>query len=521
MIRYALFAFAAMIVLAGCGGNSSSSSPTGSGLSYGPLSVVASGSVKTPVTMQGSYSTVTGVFGTSFSSIKVNLVPESQLNEDDLLQNTLIAFSRNMSPILYDYSNGNLYTVNADPPSLANSCNPCFSTTGELVASSESSGGQTNIYFTNIDGSGRTRVTSNASWSYNPSWSSTGKIAFDRNGDIYTINSNGTSEANLTNSADSESYPRYKPNSTKIGYIKYVLATSSYEFWEMNADGSSPAKVATLYDLSNVGFDYSPDGNTITYLRHYGTTYAIQVASLTTGNSYAYYTSTDQLSGPTFSPTGGRIAFIRLTATPTLETIPNTLNGSPTILSYLPWSTAWGLGSPKWGPAIRTRNMIGTGGSFSTTASGFLYSMKGAQFSSFLAFDAVTPSGVSIDVPPPSGINPSNHIATVTASDSITMLRYINGPQTPKVSVVTPGVTSTYAQGFVASFDGYTGKVAAVLPFNTSAANPKPIRLETSGQVVYKGAFTGLWDGAGKQLSSGPLSEVTFNATTGAVASKK
>jgi hypothetical protein len=145
--------------------------------------------------------------------------------------------------------------------------------------------------------------------------------------------------------------------------------------------------------------------------------------------------------------------------------------------------------------------------------------MTGDKFASFLAFDAVTRNTVDIDVPPPAGFNPSNHFATITAADNITMLRYVNGFIGARISVVDPGSSSTYVQGAVVSFNAATGKVSAVLPFNRSRSGEKPTRTVQGGKVTYRGEFLGVWDDKGKKSNS-PVTEVTMDANTGQVLSQ-
>src|SRR6185436_5390536 len=45
-----------------------------------------------------------------------------------------------------------------------------------------------------------------------------GKIAFARSGDIWTMNSDGTGQANLTNDAAVQSSPAWSPDGTRIAF---------------------------------------------------------------------------------------------------------------------------------------------------------------------------------------------------------------------------------------------------------------------------------------------------------------
>jgi len=135
--------------------------------------------------MQGSQSSVTGVFGANFLSAAVTLPPENQLNELALLDTTLLAYSETGRPALLDYGTGTSYTLNSAAPVYANTCSPTFSGNGSQVAAAEFDNKLSPDIFTyNIDGSGRAKVP-NTSHAVNPSWSPvSAKIAFSLYGNI-------------------------------------------------------------------------------------------------------------------------------------------------------------------------------------------------------------------------------------------------------------------------------------------------------------------------------------------------
>jgi hypothetical protein len=246
----------------------------------------------------------------------------------------------------------------------------------------------------------------------------------------------------------------------------------------------------------------------------------IDRCNLASGASQNIVSTTDELSDVTWSPEGSRVAYYRTNASGTSIESARLFDGSTSTI--LPATNRIGLVSLEWGPLVRKRAFIASSNSVlgSTSAAGFLYGMAGDKFASFLAFDAVTRNTVDIDVPPPAGSNSSNHVATITAADKITMLRYVNEFTGARITVVDPSSSSKYIQGAVVSFNAATGKVSSVLPFNRSRSGEKPSRTVRGDKVTYRGEFTGIWDEKGKKSSS-PATEVTLDANTGQVLSQQ
>lgn len=79
-----------------------------------------------------------------------------------------------------------------------------------------------------------------------PSWKPDGSLILfhsNRAGDydIWSIKPDGTGLTHITNTNDSDGYPVFKPDSTKIGFIR------GNEFWEMNPDGTSQTQITQVY----------------------------------------------------------------------------------------------------------------------------------------------------------------------------------------------------------------------------------------------------------------------------------
>ena len=86
-----------------------------------------------------------------------------------------------------------------------------------------------------------------------------GKIAFERAGDIWTMNPDGSGQVNLTNTSATEHDPNWSPDGSKI-----VFKDGTRGFFVMNADGSG---VTDLGSGPTPDFypAWSPDGTKIAF----------------------------------------------------------------------------------------------------------------------------------------------------------------------------------------------------------------------------------------------------------------
>ena len=84
------------------------------------------------------------------------------------------------------------------------------------------------LYTMDSDGDPQINLT-NGNGGTDPAWSSDGsKLAFVRGGDVYTMSADGSGEpSNITNSPENECSPTWSPDSTKIAYTR--ASTNTYE----------------------------------------------------------------------------------------------------------------------------------------------------------------------------------------------------------------------------------------------------------------------------------------------------
>ena len=132
-----------------------------------------------------------------------------------------------------------------------------------------------------------------------------GKIAFERSGDIWTMNADGSGQVNLTNTSAPEHDPNWSPDGSKI-----VFKDGTRGFLVMNADGSG------VTDLGNGPTPdfwpaWSPDGTKIAFSAQTLTIVAMMADDpndrWVVGHAGAGSDSTNER--PDWSPDGERIAW--------------------------------------------------------------------------------------------------------------------------------------------------------------------------------------------------------------------
>jgi Tol biopolymer transport system component len=193
---------------------------------------------------------------------------------------------------------------------------PSWSPDGTEIAFASNRDGDYEIYVLNSDGSGVTQLTSNASVDIYPRWSADGtKIAFqsdrDGNEEIYIMNSDGSSQTNLTNDPDADYEPCWSPDGTRIAFTTHRALTSIYtDIYVTNSDGSGIATRLTPSNATDQLSSWSPDGVYIAYTRMSMTDYYI-VRMDSDGTNH---TDLDLIAGtvnryPSWTPDSSRIVF--------------------------------------------------------------------------------------------------------------------------------------------------------------------------------------------------------------------
>ncbi len=144
---------------------------------------------------------------------------------------------------------------------LDNLADPDWSPDGSQVVFCNKRGGAPTLHLVNADGSELKEI----GLGFDPSWSPVeNKIAYEMNGQIYTMNSNGENVTQLT-TGYSSGQPTWNQNGTKIAYTYYEAGKPS--IWTMNANGSGKTRLTTSADGENSLPSFSYDGSKIVYAK--------------------------------------------------------------------------------------------------------------------------------------------------------------------------------------------------------------------------------------------------------------
>jgi len=138
------------------------------------------------------------------------------------------------------------------------------------------------------------------------------KIVFsstrDGNFEIYSMNSDGTGAARLTNNPAMDAFPAWSPDNTKIAFTSNRDGFFNFEIYVMNADGSSPTRLTTNGKVDGMPA-WSPDGKKIAFTSKRDGNFEIYVMN-TDGTGLVRLTNNPAIDAkPSWSPDGTKIAF--------------------------------------------------------------------------------------------------------------------------------------------------------------------------------------------------------------------
>ena len=169
------------------------------------------------------------------------------------------------------------------------------------------------IYAMATDGTGLRRLTSDPWLDGEPSWSSTGKIAFTtlrhaQDAELYVVNDDGFSETRLTTSAGGDNSPSWSPNGQKIVFRSARDVNS--EIYVMNADGTGVVRL-TNNDANDREPAWSTTGK-IAFVSDRDNSRGEIYVMDEDGSNVVRLTHNDSAEAtPAWSPDGSMIAFSR------------------------------------------------------------------------------------------------------------------------------------------------------------------------------------------------------------------
>ena len=133
--------------------------------------------------------------------------------------------------------------------------------------------GQTQIWRMNIDGTSQAQLTNAACWANNPTWSPDGtKIAYwcvdnsqhgpVRPTTIYVMDADGSNPHAITSGTTRDWYPDWGPDG-RIAFSSF--RDGNDELYVMNADGTNPVRLTFTVDSAEFNPSWSPDGSHIVF----------------------------------------------------------------------------------------------------------------------------------------------------------------------------------------------------------------------------------------------------------------
>jgi len=177
---------------------------------------------------------------------------------------------------------------------------------GDLLVESHFSG-QTNVYRLPAAGGALTLMSNDISPTTNGVASADGsRIVAVKGDDIWTMNADGTSPAQLTNDPAADGFPTWSPDGGKIAFTSE--RDGDREIYVMAANGSNQAPL-TDDPASDSVPDWSPDGTKIAFSASRGGNTGIYVIDANGDNETRVSAANVNDEWPSWSPDGRKLVF--------------------------------------------------------------------------------------------------------------------------------------------------------------------------------------------------------------------
>ena len=131
-------------------------------------------------------------------------------------------------------------------------------------------------------------------------------LAIVRNGEIYSIKSNGADLLQLTTNSASDLEPAWSPGGAKIAFTSFRDGTA--QVYSMDANGANQTRLTTVG--SNERPTWSPDGSKIAFVSWRNGNGEIYVMDANGANQVNVTNNAATDLDPAWSPDGGKIAFV-------------------------------------------------------------------------------------------------------------------------------------------------------------------------------------------------------------------
>jgi TolB protein len=192
---------------------------------------------------------------------------------------------------------------------------------GGIIAFYSDRDGNPEIYTMNTDGSGLARLTNDPAFDDSPSISpDSTRIAFltarhdpdhqfpNLKYEIYVMDMDGGNPRRLTNTEASEDHPAWSPDGSKIIFDADYDGDGYYEVYMMTPDGKDVTRLTS--NAANDQFaDWSPDGSRIAFSSDRSGNWDIYVMNSDGSNQHPLISNSDWELFPAWSPDGSQIAF--------------------------------------------------------------------------------------------------------------------------------------------------------------------------------------------------------------------